>query len=105
MDIPAINRAKEHFGKLLEDQMNRMEKVKSMPDWIDYDQVKPIIIGIIGGDGIGPFIAKEAQRVLEFMLEEESRAGKVEFRVIEGLTIENRAEQNKSIPDDVLEDI
>jgi len=105
MDKPAIDRAKEHFGKILEDQMIRMEKVKSMPDWIDLDRVKPIIIGIIGGDGIGPFIAKEAQRVLEFMLEEEASIGKVEFRVIEGLTIENRAEQNKSIPDDVLENI
>ncbi len=105
MDKPAIERAKEHFGKILEDQMIRMEKIKSMPDWIDLDQVKPIIIGIIGGDGIGPFIAKEAQRVLEFMLEEEARNGKVEFRVIEGLTIENRAEKNKSIPDDVLENI
>ena len=105
MDNPAIDKAKEHFGKILENQMIRMEKIKSMPDWIDLDQVKPIIIGIIGGDGIGPFIAKEAQRVLEFILEEEARTGKVEFRVIEGLTIENRAEQNKSIPDDVLEEI
>lgn len=105
MDKLAIERAKEHFGKLLEDQMIRMVKIKSMPDWIDFDQIKPIIIGIIGGDGIGPFIAKEAQRVLEFMLEEEARTGKVEIRVIEGLTIENRARQNKSIPDDVLEDI
>lgn len=105
MDKTAIERAKEHFGKLLADQMNRMERVKSMPEWIDFDHVNPIIIGIIGGDGIGPFIAKEAQRVLEFMLEEEARTGKVEFRVIEGLTIENRAEKNKSIPDDVLEEI
>lgn len=105
MDNPAIERAKDHFGKLLEDQMKRMEKIKSMPDWIDLNQIKPIIIGIIGGDGIGPFIANEAQRVLEFMLEEQTQSGKVEIRVIEGLTIENRAEQNKSIPDDVLEDI
>ncbi len=105
MDKHAIEKAKEHFGKLLEEQMIRMEKIKSMPDWINFDQIKPIIIGIIGGDGIGPFIAKEAQRVLEFMLEEEARTGKVEIRVIEGLTIENRARQNKSIPDDVLEDI
>ncbi len=105
MDKPAIERAKEHFGNILKDQMIRMENIKSMPDWIDYAQVKPIIIGIIGGDGIGPFIAKEAQRVLEFMLKEETQSGKVEFRVIEGLTIENRAKQNKSIPDDVLEDI
>ncbi len=105
MNNLAIERAKEHFGKLLEVQMKRMEKIKSMQDWINYDQIKPIIIGIIGGDGIGPFIAKEAQRVLEFMLKDEIQNGKVEMRVIEGLTIENRAEKNISIPDDVLEDI
>ena len=105
MNNLAIERAKEHFGKLLEVQMKRMEKIKSMQDWINYDQIKPIIIGIIGGDGIGPFIAQEAQRVLEFMLKDEIQNGKVEMRVIEGLTIENRAEKNISIPDDVLEDI
>ena len=36
MDHAAINRAKEHFGKLLEAQMKRMEKVKAAPGWIDY---------------------------------------------------------------------
>jgi isocitrate dehydrogenase (NAD+) len=105
MDKAAIERAKEHFAKLLEVQMERMQKVKSAPEWIDFNQVKPIIIGIIGGDGIGPAIAQEAQRVLRYMLKEEVEAGKVEFRVIDGLTIENRAAQNITIPYDVLEEI
>jgi len=82
-----------------------MERVKSAPDWIDYGRLKPIRIGVLGGDGIGPFIAKDAQRVLEFMLQEEVRSGKVEIRDIEGLTIENRATHMKAIPDDVLEEI
>jgi len=105
MDIAAIERAKEHFAKLLEVQMERMHKVKTASEWIDFNQVKPIVIGIIGGDGIGPSIAQESQRILEHMLKEEAEAGKVEFRVIEGLTIENRAAQNITIPEDVLEEI
>ncbi|HID74040.1 MAG TPA: isocitrate/isopropylmalate dehydrogenase family protein, partial [Thermoplasmata archaeon] len=56
-------------------------------------------------DGIGPYIAKEARRVLEFLLKDELESGKVEFRVIKGLTIENRAKVMKAIPDDVLEEL
>jgi isocitrate dehydrogenase (NAD+) len=105
MGNSAIDKAKEYFGQIVEEQLNRVEALKKAKDWIDYSQVKPVIIGIIGGDGIGPFIAVEARRVLEFMLQEEVKSGKVEMRNIEGLTIENRSEQNKSIPDDVLEEI
>jgi len=105
MGNSAIDKAKEYFGQIVEEQLKRVEALKKAQDWVDYSQVKPIIIGIIGGDGIGPFIAAEARRVLEFMLQEEVKSGKVEMRNIEGLTIENRAEQNKSIPDDVLEEI
>ncbi len=105
MDVAAIERSKEHFGKLLERQLARVERMKKDVDWIDYTKLKPIIVGILGGDGIGPYIAAEAQRVLEFLLADELRTGKVEFRVIEGLTIENRAKVNKAIPDDVLAEI
>lgn len=105
MDSAAIERAKEYFGQIVREQLNRVEEMKKASDWIDYSQLKPIIIGIIGGDGIGPYIAKEARRVLEFILDEELRKGKIEIRDIEGLTIENRAKHNKSIPDDVLEEI
>jgi len=105
MDMAAIERAKEHFGKLLEVQMNRMVKIKAMPDWIDYSKINPIKVGILAGDGIGPYIAKESKRVLEHMLKEEVKDDKVMIRDIEGLTIENRAAKHKAIPDDVLAEI
>ena len=105
MDKVAIERAQEHFGKLLEAQMKRMEKIKAMPDWIDYGKIKPIRIGILAGDGIGPFIAAESKRVLEFMLKDQVKAGKVEIKDIEGLTIENRVAHMKAVPDDVLAEI
>lgn len=105
MDNNAIEKAKEHFGEIVEDQLNRVENMKKAADWIDYSRVKPIIIGIIGGDGIGPYIAKEARRILEFLLQDEIEKGKVEIRNIEGLTIENRVKHMQPIPDDVLEEI
>ena len=42
---------------------------------------------------------------MEFILKDDVATGKIEFRVIEGLTIENRARVMKAIPDDVLEEI
>lgn len=100
-----IEKAKEHFGKLLEEQLERVERMKKAEEWIDYGKFKPTIIGIVGGDGIGPFISKEAKRILEFLLKDEREKGKIEFRVIEGLTIENRAKVMKAIPDDILAEI
>jgi isocitrate dehydrogenase (NAD+) len=105
MDKAAIARATEHFGKLLEVQMNRMERVKAAPGWIDYSKVKPLKIGILAGDGIGVYIAAESKRVLEFLLKDEVKAGTVIIKDIEGLTIENRAAHKKAIPDDVLAEI
>lgn len=105
MNKEAIEKAKEHFGKVLEDQLERVERMKKEENWIDYNSLDKVIVGIIGGDGIGPSIAKEAQHILEIILKEELEKGKVEFRVIEGLTIENRVRHMKPIPDDVLEEI
>lgn len=100
-----IEQAKEHFGEILAEQLNRVETLKKTDAWIDYDSLKPIVIGIIGGDGIGPYITKEAKRILEFILEDKVNSGKVRFKEIEGLTIEHRAEVMQTIPDDVLEEI
>jgi len=105
MDSDVIKRATDHFAQVVKEQMERVELMKKAKDWIDYKTLKPIIIGIIGGDGIGPFIAEESRRVLEFILAEELKEGKVEIRNIEGLTIEKRAEVGKAIPDDVLDEI
>jgi isocitrate dehydrogenase (NAD+) len=100
-----IDKAKEHFGKLIQSQLERIERIKAQKGWTDYKQLKPIIIGVIGGDGIGPHITAEAQRVLEHLLEAEVKDGKVEFRIIEGLTIERRSEVMKPVPDEVLAEI
>ncbi len=97
-----IEAAKERFGQVLAEQLERVENLKAQPDRLDFSQVSPIKIGMIGGDGIGPIIAIESQKVLEHILGDEVRNGKVEFRNIEGLTIENRAAQLESIPDDVM---
>jgi len=105
MDSEAIEKAKIEFGQIIEEQLQRIEEMKKPHEWIDYENTKPIIIGIIGGDGIGPYIAEESRKILEFILKEEISTGKVEVRNIEGLTIENRARQMKSIPDDVLAEI
>ncbi|MBR3439838.1 MAG: isocitrate/isopropylmalate dehydrogenase family protein, partial [Clostridia bacterium] len=53
----------------------------------------------------GPIITKEAARVLKFILDDEVKNGKIEFKYIDGLTIENRVACNKAIPDDVLEEL
>ena len=100
-----IEKAKDHFGKICEEQLKRIEQMKTAGDWIDYSKLRPIIIGVVGGDGIGPWICKHAQSVLEFLLRDEVENGKIEFRTIEGLTIENRAKVMKAIPDDVLGEI
>ena len=101
----SIESAKQHFGTVLQQQLERVERLKEEGDWVDYSQVSPIIIGMLGGDGIGPTISYETQRVLEYLLRDELATGKVEFRVIDGLTIENRAEKLQSIPEDVLAEI
>ncbi len=97
-----VEAAKAHFGTVLEQQLERVERLKQEGDWIDYSSAKPIIIGMLGGDGIGPTISAETQRIMEYLLRSEVDAGRVEFRVIDGLTIENRAAKMASIPDDVL---
>ena len=100
-----INKATIHFQKLLQDQLARVDRMSTVVEQTDYAALNPIIVGILGGDGIGPFIAAEAQRVLESLLQVPLDAGKITFRVIEDLTIEKRAEVRQAIPDDVLEEI
>ena len=100
-----INDACEKFRILLEEQCARVEKMESGGKAKNYSQMEKIVIGIVGGDGIGPIIVKEAKRLIEFLLADEVKSGKVEFNVIDGLTIENRLALGKAIPDDVLAEI
>ena len=105
MENTAIERAKEHFGSLLERQIERVAAMKESADFVDYNALDTIKIGLIGGDGIGPAITDTARGVLERLLSDAVASGKIEFRDIEGLTIENRAAHLQSIPDDVLAEI
>jgi isocitrate dehydrogenase (NAD+) len=94
--------ALDKFERLINEQLARVEKMKQEKDFIDYSVLDKIIIGVAGGDGIGPAITHEARRILEFLLIDEIRTGRVEIRAIDGLTIEERAKDNKAIPTDVL---
>lgn len=105
MSSDILERAKSHFETLVREQLQRVERMKKEEDWLDFSALKPIIIGVCWGDGIGPVISQETQRILEFLLQDEIRDQKIEFRTIEGLTIENRAKHRKAIPDDVLEEL
>lgn len=101
----AIRLACEKFAKVLESQLARVDMMKAQGDFVDYASLAPIVIGVCGGDGIGPVITAESHRILEFLLADEVRSGKVLFKVIEGLTIENRIAANKAIPNDVMAEL
>ena len=92
----------EKFRRIMEGQLRRVEEMKAQGDFIDYGALDTLRIGVCGGDGIGPVITREAERVLRAILSDEVAAGKVEFVPIDGLTLEHRIEAMQAIPDDVM---
>lgn len=100
-----LQAALKKFEELVREQSARSDRIKAEKEFLDYEKLDKIIIGVCGGDGIGPIITKESARVLEYILADDVKNGKVEFRVIDGLTIENRVKVMKAIPDDVLEEL
>lgn len=97
--------AHEKFAELIKSEYARIERMKSDSEITDFSKLEKIVVGVMPGDGIGPIIMKEAIKVLNALLEEEISSGKVEIRMIEGMTIENRAAKMQSLPDDVFEEI
>ena len=100
-----LDEACAKFRKLMAAQLTRVEDMKAQGDFVDYSALETLIIGVCGGDGIGPIISAQARRVLEFILADLVKAGKVVFKDIEGLTIENRIAKGKAIPDDVMAEL
>ena len=100
-----LDLACEKFRAIVEKQLKRVEEMKEQGDFVDYAALGTIRIGVCGGDGIGPIITREAERVLRFILADYVEAGKVEFVAIDGLTLENRIAHNQAIPDDVMEQL
>lgn len=100
-----LEQAKEKWVALIEQQLARVEEMKAQGDFVDYKNKDHIIIGICGGDGIGPAITAQAERVIRYLLKDDIESGRIEIREIEGLTIERRAAEMAAIPPAVLEEI
>ncbi|MEY8420923.1 isocitrate/isopropylmalate family dehydrogenase [Oscillospiraceae bacterium 44-5] len=90
------------FGALIESEYDRIKWMKEDQVVTDFSKKEAITIGVLPGDGIGPIIMEQALRVLRELLAPELASGRVGIRVIQGMTIERRAELNQSLPEDVL---
>lgn len=105
MDKQYIDTAVEQFRTLLEQQIARSDRMAENNEKTDFSTKDQIVIGLVGGDGIGPILTAEAERVLNFLIQDEISAGKVVLKTIEGLTIENRLAKQEPVPSDVLAEI
>lgn len=92
----------EHFAKIAEEQLARVERLKNAQPVPDFASMDKIVIGTVDGDGIGPIIMDSCRAILDKLLREEIASGKIELRRIEGLTIENRIERMETVPSDTL---
>ncbi len=97
-----IDNAVEQFRTLITEQLARQNRMEAGEQAKDFANLPHLTIGICGGDGIGPIITHAGEDVLRFLLADEVASGRVEFREIDGLTIERRTEVGKAIPDDTL---
>ncbi len=95
----------DYFINLVLEQLERVRNISIQDEKFSFHNLRPIKIGFIDGDGIGPFIIQEAKRILSILLEDEIRKSDVVFEDIEGLTLERRIKENKAIPDDVFDKI
>ncbi|MBU5669164.1 isocitrate/isopropylmalate dehydrogenase family protein [Peptoniphilus sp. MSJ-1] len=100
-----ISIAQDKFVELIKSELERIERVKSSKEPKDFSKLHKIKIGILPGDGIGPIIMEQAERVLKELAKEEFESGKLELVHIEGMTIENRVKLNQSLPDEVMEEV
>ena len=97
-----IREAVTKFESLLRQQLERQERMEQAAPEKNFAGMKTITVGLIDGDGIGPIIMKQAERVLEKLLADDIASGRGVLKKIEGLTIENRLALGKAVPDDVL---
>lgn len=100
-----IKSAVAKYEDLLRGQLERVERINASSGETDYNSLDKLIIGVCGGDGIGPIICKAARDILADLLADEIKSGKIELRNINGLTIENRIACGKAIPDDTLAEL
>ncbi len=104
-DNTYIEKACAQFRTLLLEQLERTARMEAGGAPKDFTTMEKITIGMVGGDGIGPIIMEQAERLLRKVMEEEISTGRIVLKKIEGLTIENRLALGKAVPDDVLAQI
>lgn len=105
-EMSEVADATGQFRNLLLDQLARIKGLKEESRGSkDFFQLSTITIGLCAGDGIGPIIMEQAERLLKILLKEEIDSGKINLKSIEGLTVENRLAKMEAVPEDVLEEI
>ena len=100
-----IAHAVSHFEELLRQQLERVDQLEKVGESIDYTALSPLVIGVIGGDGIGPLLVQETRRLLDLLLQDDLATGRVLIREIKGLTLERRLEWGLAVPPDTLDQI
>lgn len=100
-----ISEAVKKFELILREQYarNAVMREDRLSGGADVSDRKKTVIGLCPGDGIGPMITDAAKLVLDELLADEIAAGKVEFTMVDGLTIENRLAKGETVPADVME--
>lgn len=101
----SIAKAQQAFGELIRQDYQRIDGMKKAQEPLDFSKLDKIIVGILPGDGIGPVIMPLALQVMEALVGDDMKSGKIEIRHIEGMTIENRVAQNNSLPQECLDEI
>lgn len=99
-----IQIACEQFGERIRSELERIEAIKDDSEIKDFSSLDHIVIGVMPGDGIGPILMKQALRILKELLSEEIDTGKIEVRMINGMTIEERVAKGESLPDEILKE-
>ncbi len=97
-----IKKAQEEFAERIISELDRIEAMKQDAEPRDFANLDKIVVGIMPGDGTGPILMEHALRVARELVKNEIASGKIEFRTIEGMTIENRVAKMQSLPDEVL---
>lgn len=107
-----IRSAVENFEIVLREQVARNQRMRAereekgaankTGDPVPNPNRDKVIIGTAAGDGIGPIIMTEAEKVLEAVLRDRLASGSLVLKPIEGFTLENRLAAGKTVPDSVM---
>ena len=101
----SVKAAQEKFAALINEDYQRIDRMKQEEKPLDFAKLDKIIVGIMPGDGIGPLLMPLALDVMHELVGEEITSGRIEIRPIEGMTIENRVAKMNSLPEECLEEI